>query len=149
VTGQFHLAQVNIARLQAPIDSPQLAAFVANLDGINALADASPGFVWRLQTEDGDATSIRAFDDDSVIVNMSVWSSLSALRDFAYRSDHAAIMRRRREWFHGATDPFLALWWIAIGETPTIDDAKERLAALHDRGPTAFAFTFRTAFPAP
>jgi Domain of unknown function (DUF3291) len=149
VAGQFHLAQVNIARLRAPIDSERLADFVANLDRVNALADASSGFVWRLQTEDGDATAIRAFDDDSIIVNMSVWTSVSALGEFVYRSDHVGIMRRRTEWFHRSTDPFLALWWIRAHETPTIDDAKQRLDALRDRGPTAFAFTFRTTFPSP
>lgn len=149
MTARFHLAQVNVARLRAAIDSPLLADFVANLDRVNAIADASPGFVWRLQTEDGDATAIRAFDDESIIVNMSVWTSLAALREFVYQSDHVAIVRRRREWFHGSTDAFLALWWIPAAATPTVDDAKHRLEALRHRGPTPFAFTFRTPFLAP
>jgi Domain of unknown function (DUF3291) len=108
-TNGDHLAEVNVARLRAPLDSPRPADFVAALDPINALADVSPGFVWRLQTEDGDATAIRAFDDDMVIVNLSVWESLDDLREFAYRSAHAGIMHRRREWFGRMSEAYLAL----------------------------------------
>ena len=101
-----HLAQVNIARLAAPLDSPQLADFVANLQPINAIADASPGFVWRLQTEEGDATSLRFSDDEWLIVNMSVWESIDALRDYVYRSAHADVLRRRQEWFERMREAF-------------------------------------------
>ena len=142
----YHLAQLNIARLQAPLDSPRLAQFVAALEPINALADKSPGFVWRLQTEEGDATSIRAFDDEMLLVNMSVWQTLEALSDFAYRSDHRAVMLRRREWFERPADIYLVLWWVPAGHTPTVDEARERLDMLRSRGPTADAFTFNAPF---
>ena len=104
-----HLAQVNVATLRAPLDGPELAGFVAQLEPINALADHSPGFVWRLQTEDGDATSIRPYDDERIMVNLSVWASLEALRGFVYATRHLDVMRRRREWFHRMADPYLAL----------------------------------------
>jgi hypothetical protein len=146
---RHHLAQVNIGRLRAPLDSPQLAGFVAALEPINALADAAPGFVWRLQTEDGDATALRPFADDMMIVNMSTWTSLDALRDFVYRSDHRAVMARRREYFEKLDEMFVALWWVREGHRPTTDEAKDRLALLDRLGPTPSAFTFRTAFPAP
>lgn len=142
------LAQVNVARLRAPLDAPELADFVAGLDPVNALADAAPGFVWRLQTDEGDATSIRAFDDDMIIVNMSVWDSLEALRDFVYRSDHRTFLARRREWFERMDAPIVALWWVPAGHRPTVTEAKERLDALDRLGPTPEAFTFRTLFPA-
>jgi hypothetical protein len=109
---RFHVAQINIARLAAPLDSPQLADFVANLQPINAVADASPGFIWRLQTEQGDATSLRFSDDEWLIVNMSVWESVDALRDYVYRSAHAGVLRRRQEWFERMSEAFVALWWI-------------------------------------
>lgn len=142
-----HLAQVNIARLAAPLDSPQLTDFVANLQPINAIADESAGFVWRLQTEEGDATSLRFSDDEWLIVNMSVWESVDALRDYVYRSAHAGILRRRQEWFDRMREAFVALWWIEAGTLPTIDDARERLAALRADGPTPYAFTLKQPFP--
>jgi hypothetical protein len=145
----YHLAQVNVARLKAPLQSPLLAGFVAALDPINALADGSPGFVWRLQTEDGDATAIRALDDDMVIINMSVWESLDALKEFVYRSGHTEVMRRRREWFDRMAEAYLALWWIPAGTVPTTGDAAARLAVLQAKGPTPFTFTFRQWFPPP
>ena len=147
--GGWHLAQVNVAVLAAPIDSPRLAEFVARLEPVNALADGWPGFVWRLQTEDGDATAIRAFDDDRVIVNMSVWESVEALGEFVYRSGHLQVLRRRREWFEPLTTPSLAMWWIRAGTTPTVDEAKRRLDALDHRGPTPEAFTFKAPFGPP
>jgi hypothetical protein len=109
------LAQVNIATLRYPLDTPELASFVAQLEPINALADAHPGFVWRLQTEDGDATAIRPFGDERIIVNLSVWSSLEALRGFVYATRHLDVMRHRRRWFQRMADPFLALWWVPAG----------------------------------
>ena len=144
---RFHVAQINIARLAAPLDSPQLADFVANLQPINAVADASPGFIWRLQTEQGDATSLRFSDDEWLIVNMSVWESVDALRDYVYRSAHAGVLRRRQEWFERMSEAFVALWWIEAGTLPTIEDARERLVALSADGPTEYAFTLKQPFP--
>jgi hypothetical protein len=144
-----HLAQVNIATLRFPLDGPELAGFVAGLEPINALADAQPGFVWRLQTEDGDATSIRPFDDERIMVNLSVWASLEALRAFVYASRHLDVMRRRREWFHRMADPYLALWWLPAGTIPTVAEARRRLDLLARLGPGPDAFTFREPFPAP
>jgi hypothetical protein len=144
-----HVAQLNVARLLAPLESPQLADFVAALDPVNALADGAAGFVWRLQTEDGDATSIRAFDDDMIIVNMSVWESVDALRRFVYRSDHRDVMVRRRQWFEHMDEAYLVLWWVPTGHTPSVDQAVQRLKTLRQQGPTAAAFTFRDLHPPP
>jgi heme-degrading monooxygenase HmoA len=144
-----HLAQVNVATLRAPLDGPELAGFVAQLEPVNALADGSPGFVWRLQTEDGDATAIRAFDDQRIMVNLSVWASLEALRNFVYASHHLDVMRRRREWFYRTADAYLALWWIPAGTIPTVAQAVDRLRLLDRNGPTPHAFTFRAPFPEP
>jgi hypothetical protein len=144
-----HLAQVNVATLRFPLDGPELAGFVAQLEPINALADGTPGFVWRLQTEDGDATSIRPFEDERVMVNLSVWESLEALRGFVYATRHLDVMRHRREWFRRMPDPYLALWWVPAGTIPTVAQAKERLELLAGQGPTAGAFTFREPFPEP
>jgi hypothetical protein len=145
----YQLAQLNIGRIRAPLESPQLAGFVAALEPVNARADAAPGFVWRLQTEDGDATAIRAFDDDMLLVNMSVWESLEALSDFVYRSDHRAVMVQRRQWFDRMDEAFIVLWWVPVGHRPTVEEAKDRLVHLRRHGPTPEAFTFRSSFPAP
>lgn len=145
----FHLAQVNIGRLLAPIDDPLIADFVAQLDAVNALADASPGFVWRLKDDSGNATAIPAFDDPRMIINMSVWESLEALRDYVYRSDHTKVLTRRRDWFEKLDRPHMALWWVPAGTLPTVEEAKRRLEILAERGPTPDAFTFRDRFPAP
>jgi hypothetical protein len=144
-----HLAQVNVATLRAPLDGPELAGFVAQLEPINALADHSPGFVWRLQTEDGDATSIRPYDNERIMVNLSVWASLEALRGFVYATRHLDVMRRRREWFHRMADPYLALWWVPAGTIPPVAAARERIELLARDGPGPEAFTFRSPFPAP
>jgi hypothetical protein len=144
----FHLAQINIGRLVAPIGAPEVAEFVANLDRINALAEAQAGFVWRLTGEGNDATDIQAFDDPLVALNMSVWESLEALADFAYRSGHREVMRRRREWFEPPEAAYIALWWVAAGHTPTPAEGRARLEALRRDGPTPFAFSFREPFPA-
>jgi hypothetical protein len=142
----MHLAQLNIGRLRAPIDSPEIAEFADALDRVNALAEASPGFVWRLQTDEGNATSVRPFPDEDVIVNLTVWTSVEALADYVYRTDHTAFLRRRREWFHRMDTPIMVLWWLPAGELPTVVDAVERLDHLTAHGPTAHAFTFRTPF---
>jgi Domain of unknown function (DUF3291) len=141
-----HLAQLNVARLQHPLDAPETAEFVAALAPVNALADASPGFVWRLQTAAGDATSIRALDDDLVIVNQSTWESLEALHAFAYRSDHKLVLRRRRDWFRPWDGPHLVLWWVPDGHEPTLDEGLDRLEQLRAVGATAAAFDFKHPF---
>jgi hypothetical protein len=141
----FHIAEINVARALAPLDKPLMADFVAGLDPINALADGSPGFVWRLATADGDATSIRAYDDDLMIINMSVWESIEALAEFVYRSGHVAVMRRRREWFERMR-VYLALWWVPEGHTPTVAEAQERLEHIEAHGPSPHAFTFKHRF---
>jgi hypothetical protein len=116
---------------------------------IYALADRSPGFVSRLQSESGDATSIRVFDDDRIIVNLSVWETIEDLRAYVFASAHDDVLRRRREWFGRMVDAHLAVWWIARGEIPTVEDAAARLAALREAGPSAEAFTLRDPFPQP
>ncbi|HXU02181.1 MAG TPA: DUF3291 domain-containing protein [Polyangia bacterium] len=145
----YDLAQVNIMRLRAPLDSPELAPFVAALDPVNALAEQAPGFVWRLKAADGNSTSLRIFEDDSLIVNMSTWRSLEALTDYAYRSAHVDIMRRRREFAVPIAEAYIALWWVPRGHQPTIAEAEARLRHLRAHGPTAHAFGVRTPFPAP
>jgi hypothetical protein len=121
----YHLAQLNIGRIRAPLETATMAGFVSRLQDINALADAAPGFVWRLKTEDGDATAIRPYEDDRMLVNLSVWTGLGELRDFVYRSPHADVMRQRRAWF------------------------EPRLEYLRQHGDTAHAFTYRHPFAAP
>jgi hypothetical protein len=145
----FHLAQLNIGRLLAPLDSEQMSGFVAALEPINALADSAPGFVWRLQTEAGDATALRVFDDDMLIVNMSVWESREALSQFVFRSAHREVLTGRRQWFERIDDDYLVLWWVAAGHIPEVDEAKARLSLLQKEGPSPEAFTFRSVFPAP
>ena len=142
----MHLAQVNIARMLGPIDSTVMAGFVARLDDINALADGWPGFVWRLQGEGNNATDLRPFEDNMLIVNLSVWESLQALKDYVYKSDHVNIFRRRKEWFEPMKEMHMALWWVSQGHIPTVQEAKERLEHLRTHGPTLHAFTFAKPF---
>ena len=142
----WHLAQLNIGRMVAPIDAPEVAEFVANLEPINALADRSPGFVWRLQTDAGNATSIHAFDDERLLLNMSVWESIETLRAFAYTSAHTGVLRRRAEWFERLAEAHLVLWWVPAGHIPTVEEAVDRLEQLRRDGPSPAAFTFRTPF---
>ncbi len=141
----YHLAQLNIAKMKYPLDSLEMADFVARLEEINALADAAPGFVWRLQTDAGDATGIDFFGAD-VLVNMSLWSDLDALRDFAFRSAHRDVLARRRDWFDTLDEAYTVLWWVAAGHLPDLDEAAERLECLRRDGPGPRAFTFRQAF---
>jgi hypothetical protein len=142
----MHLAQVNIGRVKGEMTDPVMAGFVARLEDINALADAAPGFVWRLQTEDGDATAVRPYDDLRVLINMSVWTDLGALKEFVFRSAHAAVMRRRREWFEKFESVYAALWWVPDGHRPPVTEAVDRLAHLERHGPTPFAFSFAEPF---
>ncbi|HEY0064760.1 MAG TPA: DUF3291 domain-containing protein [Telluria sp.] len=145
---RYQLAQLNIARMQAPIDSPLMADFVANLDRINALAEQSPGYVWRLQTEEGNATSLSPLGHNE-IVNMSVWEDVAALNHYVYKTAHVEIMKRRKEWFERISEAYVVLWWVAHGHRPTVTEAIARLATLRAHGPTAQAFTFKQAFAAP
>ena len=144
-----HLAQFNISTLRHPLDHPVLADFVAGLDEINGLADRSDGFVWRLQTEAGDLTAVRPYDDPEVIVNLSVWTSLDALRAFAYRSGHLTFLRRRAEWFVPMPGETVVAWWVPAGHRPDIAESKDRLARLNASGSTPDAFSVRRPFPAP
>lgn len=150
----YELAQVNIARLRAPLESAELADFVAALDPVNASADDAPGFIWRLQTEAGDATAIVAFEWDAadsagVIVNMSTWRSIDDLACWVYGDMHREVLRRRREWFARVTEATVALWWVPAGARPTTQEAEERVRHLRAHGPTPEAFTFKEPFTAP
>lgn len=143
---RFHLAQINVARALAPLDDPQLAGFVARLDEINVLADGSPGFVWRLQSDSGNATDIQVSDDPRFIVNMSVWQDLASLFAYVYRSDHLQVMAQRRQWFEKPAGAFMALWWVPAGTLPRVEEGLERIALLDRLGPTPQAFTFKQPF---
>jgi len=143
----FHLAQVNIARMHAPLDDPIMAGFVARLAEINALADGSPGFVWRLQTEEGNATYLRPYDDDRILFNLSVWESIDQLKHYVYRTAHAGVMQQRQQWFEKFTGMYMALWWVNAGHIPSVSEAKQRLEHLQQNGDTAHAFTFKRTFP--
>jgi hypothetical protein len=146
---RWHIAQYNLAKLRAPLDDPLLADFVAAIDRINHLGDASPGFVWRHQTEDGNSTSVRPRDDSSIIINFTVWESIESLFEFTYHSDHVEVYRKRRNWFEHVEWAYLALWWIPAGHIPSVEEGEERLRHLDAHGPTPRAFTFKKRFPAP
>ena len=139
----MHLALFNIARLRAPMDDPLIDDFRNNLDRINALAEESPGFVWRLQDDSGNATSITPYPDPMVITNMAVWESIDELADFTYRSGHVELLRRRRDFFEAPSEPILVLWWVPEGHVPSMEEAMAKLDHLRAHGPTAAAFTFR------
>jgi hypothetical protein len=145
---KYQLAQLNIAALKAPLDSPELKDFVDNLDRINALAESSPGFVWRLKGDGNDATSLRPLGE-SVIVNMSVWRDVDSLRKYVYTSAHVEILKRKREWFTRMAKAYMALWWVPQGHEPTVAEAVAKLEHLREHGATAEAFTFGEAFSAP
>jgi hypothetical protein len=145
---EFHLAQLNIAILKEPLDSPVLADFVANLDYINELAETSDGYIWRLKSDDNNATSYRPLGENT-IVNMSVWRDIESLNAYVYKSAHTEIMRRRKEWFERMGEAFMVLWWIPAGHQPTIDEALKKLELLRQAGAGHDAFTFRNPFPHP
>lgn len=144
----YELAQLNIAEMRTPLDSPEMADFVGNLDRINALAEQSPGFVWRLKSDEGDATAYRPLGD-SVLVNLSVWKDVPSLSQYVYRSAHVEIMRRRREWFDRMKSAYMVLWWVPAGHRPSVDEAIARLEHLRANGPTPAAFTFAQAYGPP
>ncbi len=145
----YHVAQLTVARMLAPLEDPQMAGFVARLDEVNAVADASPGFVWRLQTPDGDATAVGIDDDPTILVNLSVWSSIEALREYVYGGNHLAVLRRKRDWFGPYGGPHLVLWWLPAGRFPTVVEAQQRLDRLTRDGPGPLAFTITRPFPPP
>ncbi len=147
---EFHLAQLNLARALGETDSEVMAEFMANLDRINELAEQSAGYVWRLQTDEGDATSIRAFDDPQMLLNLTVWADVESLHDFTYKTGHVDYLRRRREWFEPVEGlPVTVLWWIPAGTVPTVEQAVEKLYHLAENGPSVEAFTFRDRFASP
>lgn len=143
----YQLAQVNIARMLAPLDDPIMAGFVEKLDEINVLADSHPGFVWRLQSAEGNATSIRAYEDESILLNMSVWTSLERYADYVYKTAHREVMKQRRQWFEKFDGLYTAIWWVPEGHIPTVIEARERLEYLRAHGESSFAFTLKKPFP--
>lgn len=145
----YNLAQVNIAYGIEALDHPKMAGFVSELDRINKLADRSEGFVWRLQTEKGDATDLRIFDDEKVILNMSVWEKIEDLKNYVYSGDHLEIVKQKKNWFTKSKSAHLALWWIPAGVVPTVEDAKFRLNEIQRIGPSEVAFNFVKPFPIP
>lgn len=144
----YHLAELNIARCRAPLDSPLMRGFVEQLDTLNTLADVSPGFIWRFKTEEGNATSVRPYNDPLIIVNLSVWKDPESLKAYAYKSGHAAAYKQRSEWFEHLKGPPLVLWWIPAHTLPSVEDGRRRLELLEANGPTREAFTFKSVFPA-
>ena len=144
-----HIAQFNIARMIAPINDPVMADFVAQLVPVNELADQTPGFVWRLQTDSGDATSLKVYDDEMIIVNLTVWESVEALREFVYKKQHYGVLRDRKRWFEKFEGRYYALWWIPAGHLPRVEEGKERLDRLRQHGDSAYAFSFKHIFPEP
>ncbi|MDQ0940784.1 DUF3291 domain-containing protein [Streptomyces sp. V1I1] len=149
MTMTYELAQVNIARLKFPLDSPELKDFVNGLDPVNAVADAADGFVWRLQSETGNATDVPVFGDEWLILNMSVWRDTNALTAFMYQGQHRELLGRRYEWFERVQEVMSTQWWVERGHRPTVQEAEDRLLHVREHGPTPRAFTLRTSFPPP
>lgn len=146
----FHLAQMNTARFRYPMDHPDMAGFVEMLDPLNHQADSAPGFLWRLTDEgSNDATSITYYDDPLLLVNMSVWADLKSLRDYVYRTEHAAMVRRRQEWADSLESVHIVMWWVPAGHRPGIGEADAKLSAIRENGPTPEAFNFGNSFPPP
>ena len=143
---KYHLAQINIANSRAARDNEIMKGFVDRLDEINAIADSSPGFVWRLQTEEGDATAIQAFDDPLLLVNVSVWEDIDSLKNYVYKSVHVELIQDRDAWFKKTQEAHQALWWIPKGHIPSVEEAKEKLEYLQAHGPSEVAFTFAKSF---
>ena len=150
MAAKYHIAQYNVARMRAPLDDPLMQGFVSRLDELNHLGDRSPGFVWRLHTEDGTSTSIRLYPNDPlVVINMTVWESIEALHEFTYRSDHGPMYAARHTWFEPMDGATLVLWWVPAGYIPDASQGKIRLELLRRRGPSPQAFTMKQRFPAP
>jgi hypothetical protein len=143
---RYHLAQINLGKVLYPVEDPRMAGFTDNLDKINALAEASEGYVWRLQTDEGNATSIHAFDDPMLLLNMSVWENIEALYQYAYKSEHGEFFAKRREWFGKSDLPTPVLWWIPAGHIPTVEEAIERVNYFAEHGASPYAFNFKTRY---
>ena len=149
MSADWHLAQINIGRLTAPQGDPRVQPFFDALDRVNAIADAAPGFVWRLQDDSGNAMGISYSPDPLLAVNMSVWRDADSLFEFVYRSLHTPVMARRRDYFQRFDGAFQALWWVPAGHVPTVSEGLSRLWLLDRFGPCPQAFTFKARFPAP
>ncbi|MCJ8170475.1 DUF3291 domain-containing protein [Atopomonas sediminilitoris] len=145
----YHLAQINIARAKAPLDSPVMHGFTSRLEAVNAIAEGSPGFIWRLQTEEGDATSLRVFADPQIIVNLSVWRDVEALKAFVFSGEHLQLLQNKKAWFDKLTTPSLALWWVPAGHQPSIEEAKQALHDLAEHGSSPRAFSIAQPMPQP
>ena len=145
---QFYIAEFNISRLKAPLDSPMMKEFVDFLDPVNRFAEDSPGYVWRLAAPNGQASSYLppAYDDEMIVTNLTIWKDIQSLRNFAYKTVHTYFLRSRKKWFEQAADPQVVLWWIPKGHLPTVEEAKQKLRCLQENGPTAEAFTFQVPF---
>jgi hypothetical protein len=146
---RYHLAQINIAKAVADLDSPLMEGFVSRLDEINALAERAKGFIWRLQSDAGDATSIRVFEDPRIYINMSVWETPEDLKHFVYRSTHVELIRDREAWFSRLSEQHQAAWWVTAGHRPSAQEGRDRLMNLREQGPSATAFTLARPFPQP
>jgi len=146
---EYHLAQVNVAKMLEPLNSPVMADFVNNLDVINALAEQSEGFIWRLKDDQNSAVSIKAFDDDLLIINMSVWENVESLFNYVYKSNHLNVFKRKSEWFTRMTNMHMAMWYIPIHHVPTAAEAIDRLEHIRKHGETPYAFTFKNRFDPP
>lgn len=145
---KMHLAQLNIAEIRFDLESPEMADFVNNLEPINAIAESSPGFVWRLKDDGGDATNIRVDGDPDIIVNMSVWQDVESLKNFMFRTHHIDFLKRKKEWFHSTAEDTYVLWWVPIGHIPTIEEATTKLHHLRQHGESPAAFSFKSNFAA-
>lgn len=146
---EYHLAQVNVAKMLEPLNSPVMADFVNNLDVINALAEQSEGFIWRLKDDQNSAVSIKAFDDDLMIINMSVWKNAESLFNYVYKSNHLSVFKRKSEWFTRMTNMHMAMWYIPNSHVPTPAEAIDRLEHIRQHGETPHAFTFKKRFDPP
>ena len=146
---KYHLAQVNVAKAKAPMDDPIMKEFVDQLEAVNRLADQSQGFIWRLASEEDNATAIRVFEDDMMLINLSVWESFDALKNFVYSGMHFTVFKQKKQWFDRMSTPSLALWWIPSGHFPDPEEAKNKLETLAAKGPSQESFGFAKNFPTP
>jgi Domain of unknown function (DUF3291) len=144
---RYHIAEVNIGRVRASLEDESMQGFVSRLDEINELAERSPGFVWRLKSDVGPSSYLKPYDDERILVNLSVWESVETLKDYTYRTAHAEVLRDRKNWFEKFSGMYLALWWVPVGHAPSVDEAKQRLEHMEKHGPSQFAFTFKTVMP--
>ncbi len=147
---KYQLAQINIARMRGvTINDPVMKEFFDNLDAVNAIAESSDGFVWRLKDDSNNATSLNPYDDEQIIINVSVWESIGQLENFMYRTLHSEFLKRRKEWFHRFGKVYTAMWWTPAGKFPTMQEAADKLEYLQQHGPTALVFDFKKKFESP